>query len=148
MKLYFAYGSNLKQERLVGRVPSARFTRTARLPAHRLSFDKRGRDGSGKATVTPAAASEVWGAIYSIDPAHWPDLDRCERGYDRVEITVLTHDGSAIECLTYVARDLEPGALPFSWYHRLVIDGAREHGLPSDYVVAVEAHAVRETGPD
>lgn len=48
MIYYFAYGSNMLTERLIARTPSARPVGTSLLPGHRLTFHKRGRDGSGK----------------------------------------------------------------------------------------------------
>ena len=143
MDLYFAYGSNLKRNRLVGRVPSAGFRERAQLLAHRLTFDKRGRDGSGKATVAAAPDAAVWGVVYRLDPAHWPDLDRCEPGYRRVRVTVVSEQGEPLLCSTYVATDLDPGALPSFEYRQLLIDGAREHGLPEATVATLLNHPYR-----
>ena len=53
MIYYFAYGSNCNQaimekKGVIARTPSARPVGTSLLPGHRLTFHKRGRDGSGK----------------------------------------------------------------------------------------------------
>ena len=53
---YFAYGSNLVMARLRARVPVFGLIGPARLPAMRLTFDKRGSDGSGKANLVEDAA--------------------------------------------------------------------------------------------
>lgn len=42
---YFAYGSNLCRDRLLERVPNARYELAARLPEHVLRFQKRSTDG-------------------------------------------------------------------------------------------------------
>jgi hypothetical protein len=28
---------------------------------------------------------------------------------------------------------------PYSWYKRFVVEGARQHGLPADYIAGIEA---------
>ena len=132
--LYFAYGSNLVVARMRERVPSARPLGRARLDGRRLCFDKRGRDGSGKANLRPHATSHVWGALYSLDPNDWPALDACERGYARVEVEVVTDAGERLTAETYVARVHTDLPVAFDWYKALLVAGAREHDLPEDYV--------------
>ena len=84
----FSYGSNLTISRMQGRVPSARPEGAARLSGYRLVCDKAGADGSGKANLRADPKSEVWGAIYALDPADWADLDAHEPGYKRIEVEV------------------------------------------------------------
>ena len=88
--LYFAYGSNLLSERMRSRVASARHVCGAWVDGKRLTFGKRGRDGSGKATLVAEIGARVWGALYAIDPAHWEQLDGFEPGYERVALDVTT----------------------------------------------------------
>jgi gamma-glutamylcyclotransferase (GGCT)/AIG2-like uncharacterized protein YtfP len=135
---YFAYGSNLKSDRMRSRIESARFVTRARLAGFRLALDKSGRDGSGKANVQRDPCAHVWGVVYVIDHAHWPQLDAFEPGYARIDVRVETEAGEALGVQTYVARDLTDGAVAFDWYKRLLVEGAREHGLPEDYVEALE----------
>jgi hypothetical protein len=42
---------------------------------------------------------------------------------------------------TYVADAayIEPDLPPYSWYTRFVIEGARQHDLPADYIAEIEA---------
>jgi hypothetical protein len=136
--LYFAYGSNLCSARLRSRVASARALGPARLPDRRLSMDKRGRDGSGKANLVPELGCEVWGVVYALGAEGWPTLDACEAGYTRVAVEVLT----ALESLrvqTYLAERLTLDPVPFNWYKRLIVEGAREHGLPAEWVRLLES---------
>ncbi len=135
--LYFAYGSNLTSSRLVARVASAAVVAPARLPGLRLTTDKRGRDGSGKANLTREPGGEVWGVVYRIRDEHWPALDACERGYDRLRVGVLTAT-ARLEAWTYASSSLTEDPVPFSWYKRLIVEGAREHGLPAAWVALLE----------
>ena len=144
--LYFAYGSNLLTSRLQARCPSARGGRVATADNHSLSFFKRGRDGSGKATLVPDArvGQRVVGVVFELDECELSQLDRFEgagAGYDRVQrFRVRTEAGSAeLEGFTYIAGEgfIDPGLKPFDWYLGLVVAGAREHGLPEEYVAAI-----------
>ena len=137
--LYFAYGSNLCASRLRRRVASAVVVGRARLPGRRLVTDKLGRDGSGKANLREDAAATVWGVIYEIHSSHWAELDACELGYSRVSLEVVTEAGERLLAQTYVSETLTADPVPYAWYKRLVIEGAREHGLPADYVAMLEA---------
>lgn len=139
MQLYFAYGSNLLFSRMRDRVPSARLLERARLPGVRLVFDKRGRDGSGKANLREAHGSSVWGVLYAIEPAGWEALDRHEGGYARVAVEAVGEEGELHAAATYVAQVFTADAVPFDWYQKLVIEGAREHGLPPAYLAALES---------
>ncbi len=139
--LYFAYGSNLDPSRLAGRVGRAEPRGAARLAGHRLAFDKPGRDGSAKANLRPQPGGLVWGVVYALDPDDWARLDRFERGYDRVEVSV---DGAArsLRVQTYrAARSC--AALPFAWYLALCVAGARQHGLPRHWVEQLRATPVQ-----
>lgn len=116
------------------RVPSARFVAVARADDRRLSLGKLGRDGSGKATLIDAPGAFAWGVVYAIDPRDWRRLDRFERGYARISLLVTWEPGQVVAATTYVAPETAPDPTPFGWYKRLIVDGAREHGLPAEYV--------------
>lgn len=145
--LYFAYGSNMSLRRLrhAQRAPSAHPLGTARLAAHRLVFDKHGRDGSAKADCEPTgdAAHAVLGGLFVIDAVHRTALDRVESGYTPTVVEVLA-DGGPVHALTYVAGDRHAGLLPFTWYLRHVLEGARELALPTTYLCAIEQIETRD----
>lgn len=144
--IYFAYGSNLSPERMRGRVASAQALGAARLAGRRLCFDKLGRDGTGKANLRDDPASSVWGALYSFEPEAWPQLDRCEPGYARVEVEVEC-GGERRAAQTYVSRLYTPDPLPLARYKRLVVEGARFHALPDDWIRWLESQPERADPP-
>ncbi|MFP8881441.1 MAG: gamma-glutamylcyclotransferase family protein [Myxococcota bacterium] len=141
--LYFAYGSNLKATRMRERVPSASPVSTALLHGWRLTLDKRATDGSGKANLSRKAGASLWGFVYRIEPAEWTDLDRFEPGYTRTDVEVLAADGRRLSAQTYIASVAVAELVAFDWYKALIVEGAREHGLPADYVTTLEALAAR-----
>ncbi len=136
--LYFAYGSNLSTPRLLGRVASAVVVAPARLFGRRLTTDKRGRDGSGKANLADDPQGHVWGVVYAIRAEQWAALDACESGYARLRVEVHTAR-DCLEAWTYASDRFADEPVPFSWYKRLIVDGAREHGLPAAWLRLLEA---------
>ncbi len=145
--LYFAYGSNMLTERLRVRCGSATPLCTAVADGYALAFSKKGRDGSGKATIVSCSGGDrTCGVLFNLDERELPALDRYEgagSGYDRVpNLLVRARDNDRRPAVTtYIARpDAIDGSLsPFDWYLGLVAAGARQHALPADYIRKVEA---------
>lgn len=148
--LYFSYGSNMSTPRLAARLPSARALEVARLDGHVLKFHKVGKDGSAKcdAESTRDDRSAVHGVLFRIPAGEKWVLDRWEGladGYGEKFVRVVTRSGEARRALTYHATRIETGLKPYEWYKEHVLRGAREHGLPAEYVRAIERV---ETVPD
>ena len=130
--------------RLRQRVPSALVLGVAILRGHRLAFHKVGRDGSAKcnARMTGRQADDVHGVLYRMDAGHKTRLDAAEglgRGYEEKAVRVHLHDGRILTGFTYFATHIDTGLLPYAWYLEHVIRGAREHGLPRSYTMALAA---------
>ena len=145
--LHLAYGSNLLLERirLPERCPNARHVGIARLDGWRLSFEKRGQDGSGKATVLPDRNGVLHGALYDLTTDERRRLDKVEGPGYRAHAVEVVADGSTLPAWLYLGLDLQPGLRPFRWYRDLVLTGARQHDLPASYADSIEAAA---TQPD
>ena len=147
--LHFAYGSNLLLERirLPERSPNAQPVAVARLDRWRLVFEKKGSDGSGKATLrlTGERRDAVHGVLYHLPAAERRRLDRAEGpGYAAHTVEVAVGDERRPAWLYLaVERFLDPRARPFRWYRGLVHAGARQHGLPAAYASAIEAVPTR-----
>jgi gamma-glutamylcyclotransferase len=95
-ELYFAYGSNMLEQRLKERVGSALPFSNAWIRGYEVRFRKISIDGSGKADLVQTGDLEdiVHGVVYQFDPIDWDELDEAERGYDRAAIQVHTDSGS------------------------------------------------------
>lgn len=133
----------MSARRIQARVPSARFVAVAELPGHRLRFHKAAGDGSAKcdAQETGNPSDRVIGVVYEIDDAEKPELDRHEAlgfGYDEKPVALNTSDGK-IEAWMYYATRIDKTLKPFHWYKDHVLIGARENGLPADYIAWIEA---------
>lgn len=53
-------------------------------------------------------------------------------------VTVLA-GGRPLRAWAYYATSIDLNVRPYDWYRDLVIAGAREHGLPPEYIQALEA---------
>ena len=142
--LYFAYGSNMLTARIEGRLgPCERFG-AACLAGHVLRFHKLGGlDGTGKCDAFPSddPNDRVWGALLRLTEAQLAELDAIEGpGYRRVPVRVAC-DEQLMEATMYLAKqEARDSALrPFNSYKKMVLAGARELDLPTDYIAAIEA---------
>jgi gamma-glutamylcyclotransferase len=149
---YFAYGSNLVMARMRERGAAFDAARPATLRDHRLTFDKRARDGSGRANVARAAGGRVYGVLYELSDAAMEALKPFQSGYDLVDVIVeaARPDGrrEAVPARTFVARPERRTDLPPSpSYVALILQGLEDHGLPEaardEVRRALEGMAVR-----
>ena len=141
---YLAYGSNLHPYRLIQRVPNARLVTTTRLDGHQVSFSKRSHDGSSKCDLakTGRADSAAHVAIYAIPITEKHLLDSAEglgKGYDQTQCQVTVGDVT-FDAFTYIAAatHIADDLLPYDWYMSMVVEGARYHTFPYDYVRGFE----------
>src|SRR5262245_5468123 len=119
-------------KRLHQRCPSAIICGIARAEGFALSFNKRSKDGSGKATLSNDRASSVYGVVFEIKSHELAALDRSEgKGYHRVDKFPVLMEPDRLRAIvtTYIG---DPLALnthlqPYDWYLRLMIEGAQEN---------------------
>jgi cation transport regulator ChaC len=110
------------------------------LQGYRLVFNKVSQaDNSGKANIEPMQGESVEGVIYTITQVDLDRLDKGEGGYGRVMMSVGMSDGTVVDAWVYVARKTspDPNLRPLVWYKRLLIEGAKEHGLSEQYFQAL-----------
>ena len=155
--LYFAYGSNMGEARIKARCSSARKISKAILKNYVLKFNKPSNDDSYKANLkdTVNASAIVYGVIYEISNEQQRELDVAEgyrssktgevnsshKKYFPQKIEVLNIDsGLNVEVLTYIAQGEEtvPNPTIYDWYLHHITSGAKESGLPSEYIEELE----------
>jgi gamma-glutamylcyclotransferase (GGCT)/AIG2-like uncharacterized protein YtfP len=129
------------------RAPSAVLAGVGAVRGYRLVFHKAGMDGSGKCTLdaTHEDSDAVYGVLFEIDDVHQAPLDAAEGvrggGYSRTEIPVEpVGGGTRVTAQTYIAnpQSMDSSCVQFEWYKALVVAGALEHGLPDEYVRALQ----------
>ncbi len=134
---YFAYGSNMNLEQMAKRCPGARMLGLARKPGWSFIINQR-----GYVTALDDPSAETLGCLWELTAEHWTELDRYEGVaadfYHRVDCEVLVPGSEEpVQAVAYRATDETPG-VPTSAYADVVIDGARQIGLPDDYLATLE----------
>jgi gamma-glutamylcyclotransferase (GGCT)/AIG2-like uncharacterized protein YtfP len=126
-----------------------RFVGPARLDGFRLLFLRRSiRWKAGAADVVPEDGQATWGALYELDAADLDALDAKEYaaagGYQRREVEVVTDAGNRLAAVTYEVVTKEPHELtPTAEYLALLARGARERGLPADWLAFLDGLPAR-----
>lgn len=150
--IYFAYGSNMFRYRLSKRVGKVEVLGTGKLSAHVFEIRKPSQDGSLKADAkfTNQPTDFLFGVLFRINPLRRNDLDDAEgfrNGYDvkNIKVELLT-DHSMIEAFTYYATmpDDSGSNKPYDWYMQLIVAGAEENQLPSDYINSLKQIPCKE----
>lgn len=111
-----------------------------------LRFHKCSIDGSGKCDIraSPNTADAVYGVVYEIpenEIAQLRDAEGVGKGYHEESVSVVLVDGGVLQAKAFVADEtyLNPQLKPYTWYKGLVVAGAEQNGLTSDYVAAIRA---------
>ena len=142
--LYFAYGSNLSSRYLRDYCPGAQPVMRGLLANFRIEFRRYSTDlEGGISTIMEAPGELVHGMLFTIPKAEIEALDILENVpeglYSRDGFMVLAEDGQWQRAELYrVARPEGPFA-PSARYLDFMLEGAREHGLPDDYVAGLES---------
>lgn len=142
--LYFAFGSNLSVTQMRVRCPGSEPVGPALLRGRELGFAYRSQNfpPGGAADVVESENGEVWGALYRLTGSDLEDLDRFEfvgdGGYRRITVEVEREDGMLPALCYEVVDRLGSDLAPIPEYRRLMIEGAREHGLPRPWIASLE----------
>lgn len=136
-RLYFAYGSNLDENQMEQRCPTAILHGLARVNGYKFIIN-----GRGVASLVESPEDIVEGVLWWIFPYDERALD----WYEGVEsghysgTTVQVEDlpsGETVEALVYVATDVDYGT-PRLGYLEIIIRAAERHGLGADYLEELE----------
>jgi len=151
VRLYFAYGSNLSLEQIGQKCSNPRVLGIARLAAHKIGFYGYSAVWDGAVeTVVPDEQSEVWGVLYQLEASDWERLDNCEDAradgtgaYFHYPVEVLDEQQTIREATIYKKDRLGQPQHPSTEYLSVIIQGAKEQGLPESYVAALQSIAVK-----
>ena len=137
---YFAYGSNMNREQMAKRCPGSVTGPLARLAGWGYFINGRGYAG-----IEKKPGGEVLGCLWTLDDEHVGALDGYEgvKGnyYSKETLEVeQPEDGSKLSALVYLSVNREYG-IPTPLYQGIVVSGAREVGLPADYLAMLESWA-------
>ena len=140
---YFAYGANMSsrafRQRLNMEPASAE---AARLDNYAFAFDEPGIPlfEPAFASVSEHEGKVVHGVLYRMSADNFERLILCEGANYVIEtLPVVGCDSGTVGARVFVAEHTVQGRRPSRRYLRLLIEGAREHGLPASWIVALEA---------
>ena len=143
MSHYFAYGSNLSTRQMASRCPGAIALGPGRLDGFALAFTRPSRRWGGSAAdILREPRSHVWGVVWCVTDDDLAALDRFEGvatgGYRRFEVDVSLYR-ETVTAVTYAVVDPIPGGAPSGRYLHTILEGARQHGLPTDWIARLVA---------
>lgn len=107
--LYFAYGSNMNQERMTERGINFTSRKFSILKNYKLVFNKKAK--SGDFTFANVESSEndfVEGALYEFPNNEIEKLDKYEgfpEHYYKTTITIIDTDGNSNDAIIYIAQE-------------------------------------------
>jgi len=145
-RLYFAYGFNLSLEQMNQKCTKPRVLGIARLGGYKIGFYEHSVMWDGAVeTLVPDAQSEVWGVLYQLEGYAWEQLDNCEDArldgtgeYFHYPVEVLDQHNRPREASLYKKARLGEAKLPSTEYLKIIIQGAKEQGLPESYIVTLQ----------
>ncbi|XP_076035822.1 gamma-glutamylcyclotransferase-like isoform X2 [Oratosquilla oratoria] len=143
--MYFAYGSNLYAKRIHINNPSAKKAAIGELKNFRLDFNYYSRRWKGAAaTIEESDGDSVWGVLWEVHLDDMDNLDMQEGVHQQIyrplQVKVLTGDGKEVNARTYqIIRPVEEDRRPSTVYKNVILTGARENGLPEEYIKKLES---------
>lgn len=137
--LYFGYCTMLEAAEMRRLCPGAVALGVYELDGYRLRFSSFHDDPSrGSCDLTEMPGHRMWGLLYEMVPAEYDELDRLAgvpNGYlERIDVSVSRAGTQSRAATTY--KSPRPGGAfsPPPAYTRPILAGARELGLPDEYV--------------
>ncbi len=135
--LYFAFGSNMNLPQMKKRCPGSRLLSAATLENFQFVYDgKSERWGGAVGNVISAPGKRVIGGLFEIKDGDLMSLDQYEGfpiRYKRKELPVKKQDGEVVFAIVYFREGEKPG-LPSDSYRVAVVEGARDCGVPEEYI--------------
>ena len=129
---YFAYGSNMNEQRMIDRGLTPSFKTVALLENFEFLMNKKSLKlpGVGFANIEPKNSHAVEGILYTVTEDEIKMLDKFEgypKHYDRVEVTVSTLEGNEF-AIAYIAKPewvIKEGLKTSKEYKGHIIEGSK-----------------------
>ena len=162
--LYFSYGANMSTQKLAERgiqpMSSGEAAIVTSQQYRRISFCHRGAfasltDGTQCLNQEESKGSDLTyqpahGVLYKIRKRDLRVLESVETGYSTVVLQVQLYDTSNWEAYAFVSKaslTLKDSLNPTKRYLDLLVTGACEHSLNSEYIHWLQKLQPHETGP-
>jgi hypothetical protein len=138
---YFGYGTLLGETHMRRGYPSARTIGVGFYEQHELAFWRYDKASEGGCSIIHRPDGILFGVLYQLSAADMTKL--LEVGgladwYEAREIDVTRVTGGRARAITLRVDGYRGDWVPPADYAALVIDGAREAGLPAEYQTKLE----------
>lgn len=142
---YFAFGSNLDKGQMYERCPAHKPIGAACLKDHTLWFPRFSKTWrGGGASLKAAKGKVVWGYLFALSANDWAQLDSAEGfkpdgtgAHTKQRLSVVNERKQEVVAIAYVAR-IETETEPTERYMETIICGAKERGLPGEWIAFLE----------
>ena len=142
---YFNYGSNLNEKQIIYRLScfGDKYLSKQRcsLKGFKFKYNKRSIDGTSKGNLVEKIDCVVHGtAILILESTLDKFIGIYEPGYKKVEIIISTENNKSdkdqlhFKSFTCISDNINKAA-PSEIYETTIINGARENGLPEEYIL-------------
>ena len=132
---YFAYGSNMNHDQMKERCSNSNFVKRVFLKGYRFVYDGNSRNRAGPvANIIPSLNRTVYGGLFEIDKDDLASLKGHEKNYKKTRINVEDEESNSYRAVVYL-RDKQKKGKPNGLYRKIVIQGAKDCGLMSDYIM-------------
>ncbi len=138
--LLFAYGT-LMNPKKAERILKTRKAKKAYLPGYKIVFNVKSPDGKGNPNIE-RGGDGVWGVVYEVDEKTLRLLDKVSPRYKRVKVKVIV-DGEEREAWTFIGKTIAD-VNPDPSCVESIIEGAKYHGLPEEYVRYLEKNKIKD----
>lgn len=135
-KFYLAYGSNLNQEQMARRCPTAKVVGAALLSNYQLMFC--GRYSNAVATILPKKGGHVPVLIWEITDKDEEALDHYEGFpffYGKKNLRVMLN-GKMVKAMVYIMNDTRLHGTPGCSYYGTILAGYKAAGFDVDVLRA------------
>lgn len=141
---YFAYCTLLDRAEMRKFCPGVGPGMIGSIIGWRVGFGSYGEAGPGGGCQLFAAPGHtVHGLVYDLDDEEMSALDQIsgvDKGYyRRIDLLVETGSGEPISAITYMIPDSGGPFHPTASYTEPILRGARDLGLPDEYIRELEA---------
>ncbi len=144
---YFAYGFNLNLTEMRKKCPEAKVVGIGYVKGYRLAFFEHAVVwDSAMETLFPDPAAEVWGVLYELDQFEWETLDCFEDArmdgtgaYFHYPVTVTGVSHKLTTANVYLKARWGADGLPSTEYMQVILAGARQQGLPEEYIKQLQS---------
>jgi len=152
--LHFIYGQLLNPQQIARCCSHPKVVAIARLPDHALTFFGHSpRWDGGQETVLAKPGQDVFGVVYQLSGSDEDQMD-AQQGirlngtgsYFHYPVEVIGQDGRPYRTLLYKKTQLGSPVRPSQLYLQSLIAGAREQGLPADYLAFLATIPYEQTG--